>query len=76
MEKGDKFNFIFSKKENVSVNIAYLVGVVLVSLTQLTGTVHNICKVRGLNPNHHQKSLFGRDNALSRGRAAVFFGKK
>jgi hypothetical protein len=28
---------------------------VLVSLAQLVWTVHNICKVRGSNPGHHQK---------------------
>ena len=28
---------------------------VLVSITQLVWTMHNICKVRGSNPDHHQK---------------------
>jgi len=28
---------------------------VLVSLAQLVRTIHNICKVRGSNPDHHQK---------------------
>jgi len=28
---------------------------VLVSLTQLVWTMHNICKVRGSNPGHHKK---------------------
>jgi len=27
----------------------------IVSLAQLVGTMHNICKVRGSNPGHHQK---------------------
>ena len=29
--------------------------VVLVSLTQWVGTMHNICKVWGLKPDHHKK---------------------
>jgi len=28
---------------------------VFVSLTQLVGTMHNICKVRSSNPDHHKK---------------------
>jgi hypothetical protein len=28
---------------------------VLVNLTQLVGTMYNICKVRGSNPDHHKK---------------------
>ena len=28
---------------------------VLVSLTQLVGTLHNICRIRGPNPEHHKK---------------------
>jgi len=30
---------------------------VLVSLARLVGTMHNICKVRGSNPDHHQKIM-------------------
>jgi len=30
---------------------------VLVSLAQLVWTMHNICKVRGSNPDHHQKQI-------------------
>jgi hypothetical protein len=29
---------------------------ILVSLAQLVGTMHNICKVRCSNPGHHQKN--------------------
>jgi len=29
-----------------------------VNSTQLVRTIHNICKVRGLNPEHHQKRVF------------------
>ena len=29
--------------------------IVHVSLAQLVGTIHNICKVRGLNSSHHKK---------------------
>jgi len=32
---------------------------VLVSLAQLVRTMHNICKVRGSNPGHHQKKTYG-----------------
>ena len=31
--------------------------IVLVSLTQLVGTMYNICKVRSLN-RHHQKNMY------------------
>jgi len=31
---------------------------VLLSLTQLIGTMHNICKVRGSNPDHQKKILY------------------
>jgi len=31
-----------------------------VSLAQLVGTMHNICKVRGSNPDHHkEKKILG-----------------
>ena len=30
---------------------------VLVSLTQLVRTMHNICKVRGSNIGHHKKKM-------------------
>ncbi|AES79901.1 hypothetical protein MTR_7g074470 [Medicago truncatula] len=30
---------------------------VLVSLAQLVRTMHNICKVRGSNPDHHRKKM-------------------
>jgi len=32
-----------------------------VSLAQLVGTMHNICKVRGSNIGHHQKNLIKRE---------------
>jgi hypothetical protein len=31
---------------------------VLMSLAQLVWTMHNICKVRGSNPDHHKKKIF------------------
>jgi len=37
---------------------------VLVSLTQLVETIHNICKVRGSNLNHHKKRKEGRAREL------------
>ena len=34
------------------------------SLTQFVWTMHKICKVRGLNPNHHQKTIKKINNIL------------
>jgi hypothetical protein len=35
--------------------VIYYLLLVLVSLAQLVGTMHKICKVRGSIPRHHQK---------------------
>jgi len=41
----------------IYANLSKLVSGVLVSLTQLVWTMHNKCKVQGLNPDHHKKKI-------------------
>jgi hypothetical protein len=49
-----KYLSLLERKRNSS-GMAIHGSSVLVSLAQLVGTMHNICKVRGSNPRHHQK---------------------
>ena len=37
--------------------ILNIVILVLVNLTQLVWTMHNVCKVQGSNPDHQQKKI-------------------
>ena len=49
------FDFIFIPKSKPLFKLLDAFIIVLVSLTQLTQTMHNICKVWGSNFNHHKK---------------------